>query len=230
MKYLIQCDTSTGKLHQELNKPNQDALYHIHNNHVFSAVLADGAGSHRYSEEGAQVAAVTISNYLFLNYKKLLNASDSYIQNEVISVVSFALTEKAKEKDLKNISNFGSTLLFLLSDGKQYLIGHLGDGVIMGSFNGRLTVISFPENGEYPNSTFLTTSFDAQKHLRIIRGELLDFDGFLLLTDGIFPNLFNKGYVLKNPNGLDSALSTAISSVHYDDASYLKITWRKNNE
>lgn len=229
MKYFIQCESLAGEVHRSLYVPNQDAMYYIHDDHAFSAVLADGAGSQKRAGEGAKIAAVAVSNYLFSNYKMLLEASHLYIQNEIMSVVQSALKEKSMENGSEYISDMGSTLLLVVTDGDRYLAGHLGDGVIMGSYGDRLTVISFPENGKSKNSTYLTTSFDAQKHLRIRSGDLSDFDSFLLLTDGIIPNLFDGGYLLKHPMEIDAALARAIFSEHDDDASCLKISWRAEN-
>ena len=43
MKYFIQCESLAGEVHRSLYVPNQDAMYYIHDDHAFSAVLADGA-------------------------------------------------------------------------------------------------------------------------------------------------------------------------------------------
>ena len=70
---------------------------------------------------------------------------------------------------------------------------------------------------------------DAENHLRTYRGNLNLFEGFILLTDGLMPDLFSDGFVLNNKQNtlkIDQALSRAVEACHNDDASYIKADWR----
>jgi hypothetical protein len=67
-----------------------------------------------------------------------------------------------------NISDFNSTLVACLLSPTGGFSIHIGDGAIFGESNdGRLEVISSPENGEYANETFFVTEPHWIRHLRV---------------------------------------------------------------
>ena len=75
----------------------------------------------------------------------------------------------------------------------KFIIGHLGDGVIgmLDKFN-HLKVISKPDNGEFSNATYFTTSISYPNRLRLIKGILKNSRGFIIMSDGCQESLYDK--------------------------------------
>ena len=55
-----------------------------------------------------------------------------------------------------------------------------------------LKTISKPDNGEFSNSTFFTTSIKYKDRLRILKGTLKNSIGFVLMSDGSEESLYDK--------------------------------------
>ena len=87
-----------------------------------------------------------------------------------------------------SVEELSSTLLFFAIHDQSYIIGHIGDGVIMGveriNQNYSIQVMSEPENGDRPNITFFITDIDAIDHFRIKGGKNSLIEGVLLISDG----------------------------------------------
>lgn len=89
--------------------------------------------------------------------------------------------------DGADFQDYASTLLALAADPAtgRYLLIHLGDGCAIGlSEDGRLRMLSAPENGIDRHSTWLTTTRNAVLHLRITRGALPSQKRIFLMSDG----------------------------------------------
>ena len=68
---------------------------------------------------------------------------------------------------------------------KDYLIIHLGDGSVVGvNTENSSIMLSAPDNGITSRYTWLTTSADAMKHLRIYKGSVENLKRIVLVTDG----------------------------------------------
>ena len=62
------------------------------------------------------------------------------------------------------------TLLFVSIKNNKYIAGHIGDGIIgIIDEKGDAIVLSEPENGEFANTTYFTTSENYKYHLRLYR-------------------------------------------------------------
>ncbi|MCR5141885.1 MAG: protein phosphatase 2C domain-containing protein [Ruminococcus sp.] len=226
MSFIIRSDSICGMMHRETGVDNQDAIASNSNDSTGVIVLADGAGSRRYAQQGAKTAVDTVAEYLFEHSNELFDKPDTEIQSEVHSFLLDKLHKLSEEYGVKSIREFGSTLLFAVICSGRYMVGHLGDGSILSYHDDDFTVISYPENGDSAYSTVLTTSFQAKQHLRIARGNTADAEGIILLSDGILPFLFNGGYLRKNHCSVQKTLLHASEGSHYDDASYIMINWR----
>ena len=226
MNYNIRSDSICGTIHCEKGIGNQDAIASRNDDRAGVIVLADGAGSRRFAQQGAQTAADTTAEYLYDHSEELFNKRTAEIQDDVFSFLLDNLHRIAEEHGEKNIREFGSTLLFAVIRDERYMVGHLGDGSILSYHDDDFTVISYPENGESAYSTVLTTSFQAKQHLRITMGNTADADGIILLSDGILPFLFNGGYLRKNHCSIQKTILNASEGSHDDDASYIMINWR----
>jgi len=193
-KWKIASSYVIGQGHIKKSMPCQDRTFKLISKHksgtFYGLSLADGAGSCQYSDIGAEIITKKILYFLkskfsyIMRYKNPIPYIIKYIEKELTTV---AIDKKINIKDLS------STLLFVVIKNNQFIIGHIGDGII-GTLNkeNKIQIISYPENGEYANSTFFTTSIKYKQRLRIIKGNIKNTEGFILMSDGSEESLFDK--------------------------------------
>ena len=204
-----------GKYHIDSNLACQDRTYYDEGNGIKVVVLADGAGSQKKSEIGAEITCKCICDLMINNFTQYLLMFENEktspnrhrdcmrkLSKEIISTATEKLKEKALELNMP-VGGLASTLLFFAISDAFYIMGHIGDGVIAGLFseNNSLNVkiLSEPENGSASNITFFVTDSDAADHLRLSAGKLENLIGVLLTSDG-------AGDVLFNANGVDKSV------------------------
>lgn len=188
---LVQCAVQ-GRGHIMADIPCQDKTYVYHENGTTVIALADGAGSAKMSHYGAEY----ITKYICLDFTRnfqhyFQNPNGAAVKTELIEHIRNQLHELAKKLDCQ-FCDLASTLLLAAVNGENYILLHIGDGVIGYSKNGELKVASYPENGEFVNTTVFTTSKDALQTMKLIKGNLGAIDGFLLMSDGTEAGLYNK--------------------------------------
>ncbi len=140
-----------GKSHIKSGTVCQDAIsiLALPNGYKVAAV-ADGVGSCKHADKGAQIAVRTVTDFIKENYP---------IDNRPISVKSMlrtaynrALIEIQKEASHTNtpLSDYDTTLMVVIHDGKHGgYYAHVGDGGIIGlRTDGRYTEISQRQNIE----------------------------------------------------------------------------------
>tara|TARA_B100000315_G_C14510333_1_gene556643 strand:- start:13 stop:1164 length:1152 start_codon:yes stop_codon:yes gene_type:complete len=195
----------TGKSHIKKDKPCQDRIYSKSLNGVTVVSLADGAGSCSKSEVGAEIVTKYVVEFICDNYDVISQKEKGIISKTILEGILDRLSKKAKALDT-SLKDLSSTLLFVAVKDNQYLAGHIGDGLIGYFDNENNKVLSYPENGEYPNQTFFTTSKNALNHFRIYKNNLDHITGFILMSDGSFDCLYDK-----NKNRLTDANKTIFS-------------------
>lgn len=212
-----------GQGHLQKSIPCQDRTYTLMEKDVNVISLADGAGSCKFSHFGAQVVTQITCENMVKIFDDLYNMNESQIQETIIEFVLKKLKTKASELET-NIIDFSSTLLFVAIKNNKYIAGHIGDGIIGYLSNESIDILSYPDNGEYANSTYFVTKSDARKYLRIYRGELTDITGFILISDGTAEGgLYDKGNkkltlgAIKILEWLDNNLSSYVSSALNDN-------------
>jgi serine/threonine protein phosphatase PrpC len=179
-----------GRYHMKREIPCQDSTYCISENGITVATLADGAGSCARSHEGAAIATKRCAQVLTERFTDFIEMTEQ----EIVEVMLDEIVTAIRNHDPATISlkPFSSTLLFVAVDGEYFLAGHLGDGVIGCQEEENHRVLSFPENGEFTNATFFTTSVDAHHHFRIYREKINQKRGFILMSDGSAESLFHR--------------------------------------
>ena len=80
MSFNIRFDSICGVMHREKGISNQDAVAFRSNDRIGVTVLADGAGSRRYAQQGAETAVKTVSDYLFEQLSDRSESSMSFIK------------------------------------------------------------------------------------------------------------------------------------------------------
>lgn len=188
---VIQCAVQ-GKGHIKDFIPCQDKTYYYINDNITTMALADGAGSAKLSHIGAEYITQFICKDLAENFDLYFANEDGvFIKNELNNKLKRQIEELANESKC-NSYDLASTLLAVAVKKNQYILLHIGDGVIGYSKNNELRVASQPENGEFVNTTVFTTSKDVLQTMRLMKGNLGQIDGFILMSDGTETSLYDK--------------------------------------
>ncbi len=176
--------TLTGYTHEKKNIECQDAVK-TYSCDTFSIIsLSDGAGSKPFAFESADLATTET-----INYFKLFLARHSI--NEFDSSKFIDYIQKSFQAKNYTTENAGATLIFAVTVGNNYLIGHMGDGVAIIENSDVFSVISYPENGEYLNQTFFFPSEAPYEHFRVTTGKLGESAAIIITSDGISDCLYD---------------------------------------
>lgn len=187
----IQCAVQ-GRSHIKMNIPCQDKTYSAVANDVQVIALADGAGSAKLSHYGAETVTTFICSELTEKFDAYFADNDGVaVKQLLIESLLKSLNEKAEQLGC-NIKDLASTLLFVAIKNEQFIIAHIGDGVIGYLKNDELKIASQPENGEFVNTTVFTTSKDAIMTMKLMKGGIGLIQGFVLMSDGTETSLYNK--------------------------------------
>lgn len=180
-----------GSSHIKNHTPCQDFIYSLAKGEVVCIALADGAGSCKHSDIGAEISCIAISEHLTSDFERFFSMSSLEIKRFIIHAIRTRLGRKASLLESTKDA-LSSTLLFLAIKGDKFIMGHIGDGVICGEINGDLELLSAPENGEFVNTTYFVTSRNYERHFRITHGNVSNYTSFFLMSDGAAEALFHK--------------------------------------
>lgn len=187
----VQCAIQ-GRSHVKTGIPCQDKTFCLNENGVYVIALADGAGSAKMSHYGAEVVSKKICHILASKFEAFYNESDGVAIKRVIIGDLIKELEIFSENQECEIKELASTLLSVAVRNGKYIIVHIGDGVIGYVKNNELRIASFPENGEFINTTIFVTSKDALGTMKLMKGELKGITGFVLMSDGTEISLYDK--------------------------------------
>ena len=169
---------------------HSSAIKRKHFSFFYGLSLADGAGSCEHSDIGAELVCEKVLYFIKSNFDVLLLGHDT--DTRILQYLMKILEDAAEEKNIE-LRSLSSTLLFVAIKNNKYIIGHIGDGVIgMLDKKGKVRTISHPENGEYSNTTYFTTSVNHKGRLKIFKGTLNNAVGFILMSDGTEESLYDK--------------------------------------
>lgn len=177
-----------GLNHIKKNIPCQDRVLSNSANGTTVIALADGAGSYKRPEIGAETVTSYICEYIVNNFNILYNKKSEEIAKIVLVGMRQQLIDKAIALDL-DVKELSSTILFVGVNSNRYLAGHIGDGMI-GYFSGNNSIpLSYPDNdNEY---TIFPMNKGALKRFRIYKNELKKINGFILMSDGTYDSLYD---------------------------------------
>ncbi|SFJ42907.1 PP2C family serine/threonine-protein phosphatase [Thermoflavimicrobium dichotomicum] len=194
-----------GRSHMKKQLPCQDHTFHITQNDVTAIVLADGAGSCPRSHEGAEIATTHCAYLLTHSFTDMIEKGDRELAQMILSEIKNQFPIDENEKDpVESMKQFASTLLFVAVRDDTYLAGHLGDGLIAYQEGEECKILSYPQNHEFINTTFFTTSLDALEHFQFYRGSVQQIHGFMLMSDGSAESLYSRK---------DQSLATAVNKM-----------------
>ncbi len=180
-----------GISHYKNNVPCQDFVYYHADTKIACVSLADGAGSAKHADIGAKMSTKKIVNLLVEHFELFYEADAIFVQKKIYHILQTNIGIIAK-KNNSNRKDFASTLLFVAVKENKFIAGHIGDGIICYLKNDLLEIISPPDNGEFVNETYFTTSKNYLHHLRLFKGTLNGITGFALMSDGTCEGLFDK--------------------------------------
>lgn len=182
------CFAERGEFHKQNNMLCEDKVISGEKMGMQYIALADGAGSLKYCAEGAECAVNAIAEYVADNFERLLSESLIKAKYTIWSYVIYSIKEISMGR---NIKMFGSTLLFVGVKNGKYISFHLGDGFIAAKSKTTFKVISPPMNGLSKRYTYLTTTDEAYKFVRLLRGDDR-YTAFLLSSDGCDEEIINE--------------------------------------
>ena len=193
-KWKIASSYVIGQGHINKSIPCQDRTFKLVNKsskgNFYGLSLADGAGSCKHSDIGAEY--ITKKILYFLNSKFLYISKKKNPNNYILNFIEKELNLLSYQKNIL-LKDLSSTLLFVVIKNNKFIIGHIGDGVIgVLDKNNKLKTLSKPMNGEFSNSTFFTTSTYYKYRLRVIKGSIKESVGFILMSDGTEESLYDK--------------------------------------
>ncbi len=146
-----------GVSHQSLDLPCQDVhALRILDNGVLIAALADGAGSAKYAEVGATIAATRAVE--MLSAKLTANSAPDEeeckrLLQKAMQTAKEAVEEAAAGREAQ-ASELATTLILLIASPDFIAAAQIGDGaVVVSDEEGKLVMLTSPQSGEYINET-----------------------------------------------------------------------------
>jgi DNA-binding transcriptional ArsR family regulator len=180
-----------GRAHEETERPCQDVVGRACARGVAVVALADGAGSAKHAEHGAQVAVETSLDLVVDRFDSLATAPAHEVRRTILGCVLDRLADRALALEAEG-KDLGSTLLFAAVGRGRFLAGHVGDGVIGVMKDGHSAVLSEPARGEFANETVLLSGMRSATELRLFRGSARGVTGFVLMSDGAAESLHQR--------------------------------------
>lgn len=181
--------TQQGVSHKISDTPCQDSVLVKQEDSYLFLGLADGAGSAKHSDIGSSLILRFLSLYMQITFQKY-QIEGEFSNETMLERIHLALIRISEMKKV-SIQDLSSTLLFITVYYGEYIIVHIGDGVIgMLDENDELSVLSEPKNGELSNYTYFTTTMNAS-HLHIYRGNINQLNGLVLMSDGVEEALYD---------------------------------------
>ena len=192
MTWTIYSARVTGAAHTEEDFPCQDAFAVDTAGEVLVAVVADGAGSARHSDEGSRAlsdAVIVALRPLAQNVSADKPALEAAVSGAIETVRAQILRPETVLRD------FAATLVgCIYQPPRGGFFFHLGDGAAVAARvpDWAGLAVSPPANGEFANETFFYTMDDWRTNLRwtaIPPGA----DLVALMTDGPMPFVMSLG-------------------------------------
>ena len=182
----------TGKAHLDKDIACQDAHAHAVVNDVLVAVVCDGAGSARLSEQGAQFVATHAVQALAGRLEQGATVQD--LQDGALAgtlaQVRAALDDIAGAASA-TLDDYASTVVGVVMGPDAGFFFHLGDGLGVAQRMDGGELISLPANGEYANETYFISGARWREQLRLLAIPQA-VRGVVLMSDGCMPFAMSK--------------------------------------
>ncbi len=178
-----------GVSHMISDTPCQDSVLVKQEDSYLFLGLADGAGSAKHSDIGSSLILQFLALHMQISFE-VYKKNETHSNKALLERLHLALVRIAEMKKV-NVKDLSSTLLFITVYYGEYIVVHIGDGVIgILDDSDNLSVLSEPENGEFSQYTYFTTTLDANR-VRIFRGNIDQLNGLVLMSDGVEESLYD---------------------------------------
>lgn len=180
--------TITGAYHERNKMLCQDQVFCKKGVNGQSVVLADGTGDSNANtfcvREVADFTSDALLEFAESGFDGPIGKED-VIQRLMEGIVR--IISKYMESCQLPADAFASTLMGIAIDHRRgnYLLIHLGDGIILGRSGQQSCVLSYPVNGN-ADQTFLTISENLFLHMKVRQGRLEKLDRLVLCSDGVY--------------------------------------------
>jgi len=195
MRCKIAATAVTGAAHQAAGQPGQDYVAKLQDRDrgIAAVALADGAGSVTHAALGARIVVTGMLQLLRTDFHALLQDGGEAGAERMILYLQDRLDRHARRQEISR-GALASTLLFVATDGRDYLCGQVGDGRIArcNATGSAATTVFEPAKGEYFNQTVFVTDPDALDHLELEWGAVDGIGGFVLMSDGAEESLYQR--------------------------------------
>lgn len=183
-----------GRKNKLENLPCQDSVRVWFDGNIACAVLSDGAGSAKYSH----IASSSAVNSAVVYYKKLvrdrINESLLDTANRILENIEKNIKRKAQKLEV-DIRDFACTFLSVFIKDSQYLVVHIGDGIIACMTEDRnIKLLSTGYRGEFAGETVFLTSSSYKDYMKIIEGDVNQekIKAFYLMSDGMESVVYSR--------------------------------------
>ena len=182
----------TGKAHLDKDIPCQDAHAHAVVNGVLVAIVCDGAGSARLSDQGAQFVAMQTVQALAGRLEQGATVQDLHngALAGALAQIRAALDDIARAANA-TLDDYASTVVGVVMGADQGFFFHLGDGLGVAQLPDGGELISLPANGEYANETYFISGERWREQLRLLAIPQAA-RGVVLMSDGCMPFAMSK--------------------------------------
>ncbi|MEX0144251.1 PP2C family serine/threonine-protein phosphatase [Janthinobacterium aestuarii] len=182
----------TGKAHLDKDIPCQDAHAHTVVGDVLVAIVCDGAGSARLSEQGAQFVATQTVQALAGRLEQGATVQDLLdgALAGTLAQIRAALDDIARAANA-TLDDYAATVVGVVMGADNGFFFHLGDGLGVAQLGDGGELISLPANGEYANETYFISGERWREQLRLLPIPQ-SVRGVVLMSDGCMPFAMSK--------------------------------------
>lgn len=180
-----------GVSHARLDLPCQDAQgYHLLPDGTLLVALADGAGSARFSEQGADYAVGAALESLSAAFDGVEMGDPADWERRILDSFADARTAVLSLADLSEDAeitprDFAATLTCVVASAGRLAVGQIGDGAVVAVDEaGHLFCVTRLQRGEYANETHFISEDDALDQVVI---DVIEMDAAALavMSDGL---------------------------------------------
>jgi hypothetical protein len=181
MGWRAKADSSVGVSHQKRGIPCQDSAHYDFVDEIVIGAVADGAGSAKWAEEGAQIAVKVATDYLKnwirsekKQVLKVLSRSQKDQQElftkEFTNILGEVLRglEKEASRSRSQLKDYACTLLVFVAAPDWLAAMQLGDGfIVIKPRNREYQLLFQPDKGEFANQTTFVTSSNSHRDMKV---------------------------------------------------------------
>jgi hypothetical protein len=177
-------DSCTGTSHLQRNTACQDFWKHAvygENQEWLAIAVADGAGSAKYGEVGAEYACNQMMGAL-----EILSSEKQTDRDEIFKIIAdiHAKLKIEAERMQTTPRELACTLLIAVLGPNRAAFFQIGDGFIIIPADNAYRTVFWPEETEYANATFFLTENNYEKSVQFVEMDST-VNEIAIMTDGL---------------------------------------------